>query len=252
MEGLKIDSIAKIICDYVIEHNNEVKMREVIEYILETKKINTTESYIRSTLNVILIKHGGTLIPESLTGKIEDYVIKHDYKVSNEEVIKYIFEETEIKTTKSSIIATLNRVLNKLGGTLITAGIREEIKAYVEEHKNKVVEKEVIEYILKKKKIQVTKEHIKKVLREVLGELGGTLKESTLKSSSFKEKLREYVIKNGKYVSFEEVKNFALENGVDRLDESLRGTLRNVLKEAGGTLKPAKKKSYKNNCKKEC
>ena len=169
-------SIAEMIRDYVKTHDNTVSNREVIDYIIKVKKIKTPESYIRVTLNAILIKLGGTLKPEGLSGEIEAYVKEHNNEVSNQEVIKYILEKKKIKTTELSIRVTLNRVLKELGGTLKPAGIREEIKAYVEKHKNKVSYQEVIDHILKKKKIQVTEEHIKQVLREVLAEGEGTLK----------------------------------------------------------------------------
>ena len=58
-------SVTAEIRSYVKAHNNEVTSCEVINYILEEKKFETTEMHIRSTLTRILKEVGGKLKPYS-------------------------------------------------------------------------------------------------------------------------------------------------------------------------------------------
>ena len=172
----------------------------------------------------------------SMAEDIRDYVKKHNNKVSNREVIDYIIKVKKINTTRAGIRVTLWNVLNELGGTLILDGIREDIRDYVIKKNKSVTFKEVKKYICEDLKMDVTENYIRKILREVLAEVGGTLKRSSLK-----ENIKDYVKKHDNEVTFEEVKDYTREKGIDRMDASLRGTLRDVLQEVGGTLKPPKK-----------
>ena len=172
----------------------------------------------------------------SMAEDIRDYVKEHDNKVSNREVIDHIIKVKKINTTESCIRITLWNILKEFEGTLRPAGIRVEIKDYVMEHNKSVTFKEIEKYICEDLKMHVTENYIRKVLREVLAEVGGTLKRSSLK-----EDIKDYVKTHNNEVTFEEVKDYTREKGIDRMDASLRVTLRDVLDEVGGTLKPPKK-----------
>ena len=175
----------------------------------------------------------------SMKDCIRKYVKEHNNKVTNQEVINYILKKKKIKATKESIRITLWRVLNEIEGTLREKGIREEIKDYIEKHNKSVTFKEVEEHICQTKKMKVTENYIRKVLREVLAEVGGTLERR-----SIKKEIKDYVKKHDNCVSFQEVKDYIHDQGMDRVDASIKLALREVLNEVGGTLKSPKKQSY--------
>ena len=111
--------LATEIRNYVKAHDNEVTSCEVISYIIEEKKFETTENTIRTTLNRCLNEVGGKLKSSyGLTAEIRSYVKAHDNEVTSCEVINYIIEEKKFITTETNIRQILNRILKEVGGKL--------------------------------------------------------------------------------------------------------------------------------------
>ena len=169
-----METISECIRKYVEAHDNEVTSCEVINYILEEKKFETTEMYIRSILTRILKKVGGKLKPQSsVTAEIRSYVKAHDNEVTSCEVIKYILEERQFTTNEKSIRNQLTMVLKEVGGKLKPYGLLSEIRSYIEAHNNEVTSCEIINYILKEKGMNTTEGTIKRALWKVVRESGG-------------------------------------------------------------------------------
>ena len=173
-----METISECIRKYVEAHDNEVTSCEVVNYILEEKKFETTEKNVRATLTRILKEVGGKLKPQSsVTAEIRSYVKAHNNEVTSCEVINYILEEKKFKTTEMHIRPILTRILKEVGGKLKPkSSVKAEIRSYVKAHNNEVTSCEVINYILEEKKFETTEMHIRSTLTRILKEVGGKLK----------------------------------------------------------------------------
>ena len=240
--------------NYVIKHNNVVTSQEVQNYILKEKKMKTTPASIRVTLHNVLRETGGKLLPSlkpyGLRAEIRNFVIEHNNAVTTQEVQNYILKEKKMKTTPANIRVTLHRVLKETGGKLLPSlksyGLRAEIRNYVIEHNNAVTTQEVLNYILKEKKMKTTPTSIRVTLHNLLRETGGKLLPS-LKPYGLTAEIRNYVIEHNNAVTTQEVLNYILkEKKIETIPASIRCTLHRVLKETGGKLLL----ESKSNCKK--
>ena len=167
-------TMKKCVREYLNAHNNTVTSQEVINYILEEKGFKTKKSSITRTLRCVLKEEGGTLKPYGVKEEILNYVKTHNNTVSSQEVVDYILVEKKIKTTESYIRNALVTVLKEVDGTLKPYGVKEEILNYVKSHKNTVSSQEVVDYILKEKKIKTKESYIRVALGIVLKEVGGS------------------------------------------------------------------------------
>ena len=168
--------ISKEIRSYVKEHNNCVSSKEVVNYILHEKNMDTTGKSIKSILSKVLQETGGVLKPYGITEEIRSYVKEHNNCVGSQEVVNYILHEKNMDTTENYIKSILSKVLQETGGVLKPYGITEEIRSYVKEHNNYVSSQEVVNYILNEKNMDTTENYIKSMLSKVLQETGGTYK----------------------------------------------------------------------------
>lgn len=117
------------------------------------------------------------------------------------------------------------------------------IKKYVLEHNNYVSNEEVVKYILQEYKMERKKASIKRKLYTVLKETGGKLREN--KRVTLKQIICQYVLEHNNYVSENEVVEYVLNLGIKTTKDSIRITLRNVLKETEGKIKKEKRVSLK-------
>ena len=233
--SLKPYGLKEEILNYVRAHNNAVTSQEVINYILEEKKMGNSVGSIRTALGKVLQEVGGTLKPYGVKAEIRNYVKNHNNTVTSQEVINYILEEKKMKIRETNIIRVLRDVLKEEGGTLkSTYGeLTAEIYNYVKIHNNEVTSQKVINYILEEKKMKTSEKCIRSALIKVLKKAGGTLKPYGLK-----EEIRNYVkIHNNTVTSQEVIKYILEEKKIETTNNSIKATLRTVLKEAGGTLK---------------
>jgi len=158
-------TLKEVIEEYVIKHGNCVSNDEVIKYITQECKIETTKSSITSALYLILKETGGTLKKEkrvTLKQIIYQYVLEHNKYVSRKEVAEYVFS-LGIETTRNSIYSALKEVLNEQEGYLRRNSKKEFIKEYIKSNKEASIE-EIYEY-LKERGIKTTPEYIYYVLK---------------------------------------------------------------------------------------
>ena len=148
-----MSSIVDEIRNYVKERDT-VTLREVVDYIVNKKKINTTETYVYQTLSIVLLQQHKTLHKETLISIIRKYVKEHGNKVSNEEVIAYVKKYKN--ANENSIRHTLKRVLDENNGTLRHKGVTQLVKDYIETTEDPNLDSAIIYVRKKDNKAKVT------------------------------------------------------------------------------------------------
>ena len=105
---------------------------------------------------------------ETISECIRKYVEAHDNEVTSCEVVNYILEEKKFEITEQCIRNKLTSVLKEVGGKLKPSPryvglIQEEIMKYLKNN-NCVTYDEVVDYILKEKRINIIGRKIRNTL----------------------------------------------------------------------------------------
>lgn len=119
--GIEFKSITlkQVITEYVQEHQGEVTLKELKNYVLNEQQIKVADSTIRIIGREVLAETGRTFTKITVAGLIRDYLKTHNGEVTMRQIKSYIFNETDIKTSNKTIEGTFYRVR----GELIEKGI---------------------------------------------------------------------------------------------------------------------------------
>ena len=114
---------------------------------------------------------------ETISECIRKYVEAHDNEVTPCEVVNYILEEKKFEITEQCIRNKLTSVLKEVGGKLKPSPryvglIQEEIMKYLKNN-NCVTYDEVVDYILKEKRINIIGRKIRNTLCMIVRKSGG-------------------------------------------------------------------------------
>lgn len=182
----------------------------------------------------------------SIRNTLKTYLEGHE-GITTKQAIEYIQNECGFDTSKEYIKSSFYNLREELHYEKMrkekSKDLENAIKKYVLEHNNYVSNEEVVKYILQEYKMERKKASIKRKLYTVLKETGGKLREN--KRVTLKQIICQYVLEHNNYVSENEVVEYVLNLGIKTTKDSIRITLRNVLKETEGKIKKEKRVSLK-------
>lgn len=131
-----------------IDENAIIFLEDVEKYILEEKKLEVTKSQISKTLKSELIKKGKVLAKNNITNRVAQYVIIHDYEVTNDEVVEFV--KSKISTASDNAIKiSLYRFMKKKGAEIRHKGMSQLVRDYYYDTDNPTLEG-ACEYVLNK------------------------------------------------------------------------------------------------------
>ena len=129
-----------------IDKNTIIFFEDVEEYILEEKKLDVSLYQIDENLKRELIRKKRKSAKNNITNRVRQYVIIHDYEVTNEEVIKFV--KSKISTARDDIIRILlYRFMKKEGVKLRHKGVSQLVRDYYYSTDNPT-SKEARKYVL--------------------------------------------------------------------------------------------------------
>lgn len=198
--------VTKIIQNYVEEHENFVSFEEVRNYILNERRIEITESSIRTILKSVLKESKGKLKRSGLKQILRDYLTEKEGPVTFAEVKDYVLNKRGMNVPDHTLRNTLYFVRKEFGIKIKSTTITEMVRDYCKESKEKVVTfDEVKNYILYETQTKASDSSIKTALRTVQIERGVLVKKINIS-----EIIRNYIKEREGQVTISEMKDYVL------------------------------------------